>query len=52
MASSVRSFPGTIMRGRLHVDGAREGRPWDSARLDWWPEDKLDPILWTYGHDA
>lgn len=33
------------MRGRLHVTGTTEGRPWDSSRLDWWPEDELDLIL-------
>jgi hypothetical protein len=33
------------MGGRLHVDGITVGKPWDSARLDWWQEDELDPIL-------
>ena len=44
-------FPATIMGGRLHVTGVPEWGSWDSARLDWWPEDKLDLILagGTYG---
>ena len=41
----ARFFPATIMGGRLHVDGAPEGRPWDSSRLDWRPEASLDLIL-------
>ena len=40
-----RFFPATVMGGRLHVPGVPEWGPWDSARLDWWPEDKLDLIL-------
>ena len=45
MTSAARYFPSTIMGGRLHVTGVAEGRSWDSSRLDWWPEDQLDPIL-------
>lgn len=42
---SVRYFPATVVGERLLVDGAPEGRPWDSGRLDWWREDQLDLIL-------
>ncbi len=42
---SARYFPATVMGGRLHVTGVPEWGPWDSARLDWWPEDQLDFIL-------
>ena len=42
---STRFFPATFMGGRLHVTGVPEWGPWDSARLDWWPEDHLDLIL-------
>lgn len=45
MATSTRYFPATVMGGRLHVSGVVEWQPWDSSRLDWWDEDKLDPIL-------
>ena len=46
-----RFFSATVMGGRLHVTGVPEWGPWDSAGLDWWPEDKLDLILagGTYG---
>lgn len=27
------------------MSGIVEWTPWDSSRLDWWPEDHLDPIL-------
>lgn len=27
------------------MSGIVEWQPWDSSRLDWWDEDKLDPIL-------
>lgn len=27
------------------LSGIPEWIPWDSSRLDWWPEDELDPIL-------
>lgn len=43
--SPDRYFPATIMGGRLHVTGVADWGPWDSSRLDWWPEDHLDLIL-------
>jgi hypothetical protein len=45
MTPSDRYFPATILGDRLHVAGVAEWGPWESSRLDWWPEDHLDLIL-------
>lgn len=45
MSAAERFFPATVMGGRLHVIGVPDGGPWDSSRLDWWPEEHLDLIL-------
>ncbi len=36
-----RFFAATILGGRLHLDGIPEWGPWDSARLDRFPEDQI-----------
>jgi hypothetical protein len=35
----------TTLAGRLHVWGIPDWLPWDSSRLDYWPESDLDRIL-------
>jgi hypothetical protein len=45
LMSSERFFPVTILGGRLHIRGIPEWLPWESSRLEFWPESDLDRII-------
>jgi hypothetical protein len=47
--SSDRFFPVTILGDRLHVRGIPDWHPWESSRLEYWPESDLDRILPAMG---
>ena len=54
MTETDRFFSATILGGRLHVQGVPDWGPWNSSRIDHFPENQIvivpevgDRMVWT-----